>query len=175
MGEHMRNWSLVAAAAILFAASWVSGQDMPIPGEIQAPLFKKIFSYDKSLQETSEVIVFLLGSEDDEPSMIEMLKAFQGVCLVPTMVSASVLEEGVSPNTVIYLMPGADMEQIARFCADNGILSISGVPPLAEQGHVSISIDDNRGRPEIVVNLQRLKTEGHTLAADVLKLARVIQ
>jgi hypothetical protein len=176
MGKHMRNQSLIAAAAILFlAASWVHGQDMPIPGDIQAPLFKKIFSYDKSLQGSSEVIVFLLGSEADEPSMIEMIKAFQAVGLLPVMVNASVLEEDASPNTVVYLMPGADKELIAKFCADNEILSISGVPPLAEQGHVSISIDENGGNPQIVVNLQRLRTEGHTLAADVLKLARVIQ
>jgi hypothetical protein len=46
---------------------------------------------------------------------------------------------------------------------------------LAEQGHVSISIDEANERPQIVVNLQRLKTEGHTLSADVLKLAKVIR
>ncbi len=174
--EHMRNRSWVAASAILLlTVSWVDGQNMPISGEIQAPLFKKIFSYDKSLQGSSEIIVFFLGSKADEPSMIEMIKAFQDVGFLPAMVSASVLKEGVSPNTVVYLMPGADKEQSARFCADNGILSISGVPPLAEQGHVSISIDQSGGHPQIVVNLKRLRTEAHTLSADVLKLARVIQ
>ncbi len=167
--------SIAASAILWLAAGGLHGQDLPVPGELQAPLFKKVFSHDKALQGSTEIIVFLVGSQDDEPSMMEMLRAFQSVGLVPAMVSSGVLEENVSSNTVVYLMPGADKALVAQFCVENGILSISGLPPLAEEGHVSISIDKSEQQPRIIVNLQRLKAEGHTLSADVLKLAKVIR
>ena len=75
----------------------------------------------------------------------------------------------------VYLLPDVNTAQVKPFCTDGGILSISGVPSFADSGYVSVSIGEQDNRPQIIVNLSRLKSEGHQLSAELLKLARVIQ
>jgi hypothetical protein len=47
------------------------------------------------------------------------------------------------------------------------VLTISGLTTLAEEGHVSVSIGQGGGRPQIIVNMDRLQAEGHDLSADL--------
>lgn len=170
-----RGHRIVALATLLLSGAWLEGQDMPVPGDLQAPIFKKIFAYDNALRGSSEITVFFVGSEDDESSMGKLVEAFRAVGLFPAVVNTGTLEGDVAPNTVVYLMPGADTAQVAQFCAANKLLTISGVPSFAERGQVSISIGEQNQRPRIIVNMQRLKSEGHQVSADVLKLAQVIR
>jgi hypothetical protein len=53
-------------------------------------------------------------------------------------------------------------------------LSISGDPSLAASGDVSVSIGEVDARPQIIVNMSRLKAEGHELSAQLLKLAKIV-
>jgi hypothetical protein len=159
----------------MLSVGWLYGQEMPIPSDLQAPIFKKILTYDRALQGRSDIVVYLVGSESEQSSMQTLADAFRAVGLVPEIVNSGTLDGNASPSSVVYMMSGADKEQVAGYCAEKKILTISGVAPFAEQGHVAISIGEKGGRPLIIVNLPRLKVEGHELSSDVLKLAKVIK
>jgi hypothetical protein len=121
-------------------------------------------------------VVYLVGSEADETMMQSLADAFRGAGLIPEIVTTGILEGSLAASSsVVYMMPGADLEQVTQFCASTKLLTISGLPSFAEQGHVSVSIGKKDDRPQIIVNLSRLKTEEHDLSADVLKLAKIIR
>jgi hypothetical protein len=148
---------------------------MPIPGDLQSAMFKKIFSYDKTLQSVGEITVFIVGAEKDDQTVQELVKAFKNEGAFPAVIGAVPLEGPLPPSSVVYLFPEADLEVAKQVCGESGVLTISGDPSLVEQGHVSVAIGENGGKAEIIVNLPRLKEEGHELSAQLLKLARIIQ
>jgi hypothetical protein len=105
----------------------------------------------------------------------QLVKAFKNEGAFPAVIGAVPLEGPLPETSVVYLFPEADLEEAKQVCSGSGVLTISGSPSLVEQGHVSIAIGENGGKAEIVVNLPRLKQEGHELSSQLLKLARVIQ
>jgi len=84
---------------------------------------------------------------------------------------ASVADQG----NVVYLTPEADVSAVAVLCAEKRMLTVSGLPALAENGEVAIGIGGNDDAPEILVHLGRVKAEQHELSSELLSLARVIR
>lgn len=148
---------------------------MPVPGELQSAMFKKIFSYDRALQGAGEITVFILGAEKEDQAVQDLVKAFKRDGAFPAVLGFIPLEGPLSPTSVVYVFPDADHSVVKQVCSESGVLTISGVPSLVEQGHAAIGVGENGGKAEIIVNLPRLKEEGHDLSAQLLKLARVIQ
>jgi hypothetical protein len=148
---------------------------MSVATDVQASMFKKIFSYDRALSVGEGVAVLLIGSKEEKDTATALVKAFDEVGVFAAYLNTGVIDGDVRPNTVVYIMAGADNDQVEHFCADHGVLSISGLTTLVEQGHVSVSIGQTSQQPQIVVNMKRLQEERHDLSADLLKLARVIR
>lgn len=147
---------------------------MPVPGKVQGAIFKKIFGYDKQLRDKQKLVVLIIGGDGDEQAVQEIVTAFGGDGVSPAIADLESLSGPVS-DSVIYLMPDADVELARKYCTDHGVLSISGVPEFAEQGWVSVGLDVQGDRPEIVVNLQRLAAEGHSFSAEILRVSSVVR
>ncbi len=64
---------------------------------------------------------------------------------------------------------------VKSLCAQNGVLSISGVPSLAEEGNVSIGLGAESGKPRIIINLNRVKSENHELSAQLLESSKIVR
>jgi hypothetical protein len=162
-------------AALLITASAVGAETMSVPEEVQGAIFKKIFNYDKALRDVSQVTVFIVGADKDDPGLLELVKAFRDAGMFPAVAADVDLGGGISPESVVYLLPGADREVVKQHCIKAGVLTISGIPSFAEQGDVSVGLGKKGKGTEIIVNLQRLRAEAHELSADILRLARVIR
>ena len=167
----MRLWWMIAAVLCLSTGS-VRAEMMPVPVELQAEIFKRIFSYDKTLSGRLEITVFVVGEAVEKE---KILQAFRSVGVNSLPVSTESLSSQSSKPQAVYLLPGVEPAAVGRFCSDNRALSISGVPSLAGDGSVAVSIGTADNRPQIIVNMSRLKTEGHELSAQLLKLAKVVQ
>ena len=135
-----------------------------VPANLQAALFKKIFSFDKTLQ-SKGVDVAVLGASSDE-----IVAAFVGAGVNAKATGGNQVPGGVS---VVYVMPGVGA--INKQSAAKGVLSISGDVSNVESGKVAIAIGIEGGKPKIIINIAQLKSEGQELSADLLKIARVIQ
>ena len=136
-------------------------QDMAVPPNLQAALFKKIFAFNKTLTAKGNVEVAVIGAGADE-----VVSAFK-----EAGVNAKAVSE-IGSASVVYVMPGAVSPKAQS--ASKGVLSISGVPSNAEEGKVAVGIGVEGGKPKIIINMAQLKAEGQELSADLLKIAKVI-
>jgi hypothetical protein len=169
----IRRW--MVAAVLLLVTSSVGAEKMPVPFELQAELFKRIFSYDRALSDNESLVVFIVYAAEEPANKDELVQAFDRAGILSRFVRSANLQAQAERPSAVYLLPNVDTAQVELFCIDGGILSISGVPSFADSGHVSVSIGEQNNRPQIIVNLDRLKSESHQLSAELLKLARVVQ
>lgn len=167
----------MAAAWILAAPAMAK---TPVDAEQQSSMFKRIFSYDKSLRDSDKIVVLVVAADPSDGTVKDIEKVFKKSGLQPAVMPVSSLNDELastlSPeSTVVYVVEGIDYASVKDFAAAKGFLTISGMPSLAMLGHVSVSVDLVGTRPEVVVNIPRLETEGHELSSELLKLARVVR
>lgn len=135
-----------------------------VPANLQAALFKKIFSFNKTLQ-AKGVVVAVIGNSSDA-----IVSAFKDAGINAKAINGNQVPDGV---TVVYVMSGAPTPKTQS--AAKGVLSISGDAAYVEGGKVAIAIGNEDGKPKIIIHLGQLKAEGQELSPDLLKIARVIK
>jgi hypothetical protein len=170
---------LTASIAALLVTSFATAEP-PADAEQQSSMFKRIFSYDKHLRESDKIVVLVVAVDASNEDAQSVASVFRAKGLFPAVVSVSSLNDDLtatlsSESTVVYVVEGVDYDSVTSFAESKGFLTISGLPSLAEEGHVSVAVGVHGNRPEIVVNLPRLGTEGHELSAELLKLARIVR
>jgi hypothetical protein len=171
------DWSparkLSRLALLLLASAAAAAQTMPVPLNRQTVMFKRVFEYDRTLGGKSpRVLVVHDGGMED---LHDLLASFEFAKIEAVPVHYSQLGERINGATVAYILPGVPAATYLDRCAENAVLTISGLPSLVQKGHVSIAIGAGQGRAEILVHLGRLKAEKHDISAELLKLARVLQ
>lgn len=156
-----KNICLMILCLVGFMTADSFSQDMAVPVNLQAALFKKIFSFDKTLSGKGiEVAVIGGGGE-------AMVSAFKDAGINAKVVSGDI----PASSSVVYLMPGAPKSQSSQ----KKILSISGVTSYVEDGRVAIGLGVEGGKPRIIINVKQLKSEGQDLNSDILNIAKIIQ
>ena len=123
----------------------------------------------------SDLQLFVVYTGDPSGDIGDIVWAFQEVGLNPSATSDVELPDKITPASVVYLAPGVDTAGVKTICEANRVLTISGMPKLAEKGEVSIGLGTRDNKPEIVVHLDRVKAEGHELSSELLRLSRVIR
>ena len=147
-------------------------EDLSVPPDLQVAIFKKVFSYDKSIQEGS--LKMLVAFSDSSTAVKDqMVKAFRDSGVIVSAAKGDQLSGSVSGISVLYVLPGVSGAR--QVCQKNGILCITGTPSLVESGEASVGLSLLDNKPKILVHLKELKAEGHDLSANLLQLARVIQ
>ena len=136
----------------------ISAQD--VPANLQAALFKKIFSFDKTLTGGAEVAVIGSSSEG-------IVSAFKAAGINAKS------SDNLAGANVVYVMPGAPSPKDQT--GAKGILSISGDASYAESGKVAIGLGIEGGKPQIIIHMGQLKAEKHEFSPELLKIAKVIQ
>jgi len=137
-------------------------QEMAVPANLQAALFKKIFSFDKTLAAKGNVEVAVIGAGADE-----VVSAFKDAG-----VNAKAAAD-IGGASVVYVMPGTASPKAQS--ASKGVLSISRVTSYVAEGKLALGLGVEGGKPKIIINMAQLKAEGQELSADLLKIAKVIQ
>lgn len=194
MRRQTLKW-LTIVAAIVLRPCFVQGSGS-VTAAGQGEVFKKVLAYDRTFQRARELHIFIVGAAKGDAEVNALAEGFRAVGIQPTVVwvgesielrsedrIAVVSSEGgvhtderwTLKNSVVYLLPGMEPTDVKRFCADAGVLSISGTAALAEAGDVSVSTDPEAGGSQIVVNLRRMREEKHELSAELLRIARVVR
>jgi hypothetical protein len=141
----------------------IIAQDVPV--NLQAALFKKIFSFDKTLQAKGSFEVAVLGTGGDG-----VASAFKEAGINAKAIAGEQVPGGFA---VVYVMPGITSTKSQT--SSKGVLSISGESSFVENGKVAIAIGTEGGKPKIIVNMGQLKAEGQELSSELLKISKVIQ
>jgi hypothetical protein len=170
---------LIASAIVFGTGAHRAAAEMVDPVR-QGDMFKRIFSYDKDLRGAQKIVVIIVGETRSGAEVDKVAAVFREKGFFPAVITANDLGEDLAStlnrqSAVLYVMPGIAYDTVKEFAEKKGFLSISGVSTLAEAGHVAVGVGVAGGKPEIVVNLPRLTTEGHELSSELLNLARVIR
>lgn len=167
----MKYTFLLTLALLVVLAGWgmpAASQPMPVPAQLQAAIFKKVITLDRTLtaRQSAKILVVHSGSGADE-----VVDAFKAAGLTASAVAEGQLAGAIAGADIIYLMPGTSGAALSK---SKGVLSLTGVPATVESGQAAIGVGLKDGKPEIIVHMGQLKAEGHDISADLLKLARVI-
>lgn len=141
-----------------------------MPVNLHVVLLKKVFSLCKTLQgkQIKVVIVFT-----DASSIIkdEALNGFLAIGIQASACKPNQIAREASDADVIYIAPGAVAAQ--KFCEEKGILSVTGMPTLVENGQSTVAIGIEAGKPKVFIHLPRAKIEKQEFSSDLFKVARL--
>lgn len=171
MRSFLRFTIFAAALGILCSAAKLHAQDMPVPAKIQVAIFKKIFPMNASISGGAKVLVAYAGASSGIKD--DIVKQFADAGIEAKAVEAGAVSGAIEGYNVVYIAPGATSAK--GVCASKKVLSVSGVPEYAEGGDCSIAIGTEGGKPKIIVNAGRAKTEDQKLSSQLLGLAKVVQ
>ena len=156
----------------LYPIPTLLSQDMPVPIHVQAQLFKKIFSYSLSFSDPANPKIVIVEPTPGAGTPIQ--DAFTKLKLDKTQLMS--LEEFISSNgkgfEIAYICPGTKTDKLRKVFTSGKILSVSGVPGYYESGIVSVSLTLKNNKSQILVNVDRAKSEGHRFSASFLKMTQ---
>jgi hypothetical protein len=151
-------------------AGALTAQHMAVPANLQTAIFKKIFGFDKTLQDKGRIEVAVIYG--DVAAKDAIVAAFNDLGIPAVPIKSDQAGSGIGSATVVYVTPGGVPPK--QLCINNQILSISGVPSFVENGQVSIGLSVEGGKPKIIIHRGQLKAEGQELAKEILSMAKVI-
>jgi hypothetical protein len=139
--------------------------------DLQAVLLQRVFGYDEALAGTPVKLMLVGGGSAEELKGLEA--AFGRVTITATQVPEADAARRAKEFNVIHLSREAPGELLAA-CERQKLLTVTTNERVIMAGGASVAVVIANGRPTVVVHSARLKTEGHKLAASLLKLAKVI-
>jgi hypothetical protein len=168
----MRKRGIVLLACwMVLSAGILVAQRMAVPVNLQVAIFKKILAFDKTLQSKGRIeVAVIYGDAAVKDAVIE---AFKDVGISAFPLRSDQVSQGIRNATVVYIVPGGVPPR--QICIKNQILSISGISSFVESGQVSVGLSVDGGKPKILINKVELDEEGHVLADEVLKMAKIVQ
>jgi hypothetical protein len=168
MKSRLAALALILNGLILFSLA----EDMPVPTDLQGAIFKKVFSFDRSIPEgAAKIVVAYTDSSAEQKDHI--VKAFKDCGVAASAIKADQVSGSIAGANVLYILPGVFGAR--QICQKNRILCITGIPSLVESGEASIGLAIVDNKPKILVHLRELKAEGQELSANLLQLAKIIQ
>ena len=164
----------VCAWILLGQVYRVTAQD--VPGNLQAAIFAKVFSYDKTIRKLDgEYRVVIVASNEHQAEAKKLVGHFARIKVAARLATISSISQEITNASAVYVFSADQAAAIEKLCVRHKVLSISGIADLAEDGRVAVSIGISNRKPQIVINFARTKREGQAFSAQLLKLARVLK
>lgn len=169
--------SLVPLIVLLVASASVATAAPAIPPKLQAALYKRILAYDKTLTAkgvTKATITVIHADSGAAPD--GLVSALSSAGFSVRTFGASQAATALNDTHVAYIMDGVPVSAFKTIAATKKVLTISSTADMVEAGDTAVGLGlKSDGRPQIIVHMQRLQDEGHSLAANLMSLARIIR
>ncbi len=176
---------------LLFSSA--HSQTMDIPVETQFPIFMKILTYDRNLQQRGKdgLNILIVYQKNFRTSFLtqETIKEVLRKININKVENISIkfsyldidefsLQSEISRDKInaIYLCPlrGVSLESITSITRDRGVLSFTGISDYVESG-IAIGFKLKSERTQIIINLTAAKAERADFSSQLLKLCKVIE
>jgi hypothetical protein len=183
---------LATLAALLMISELVRADDQVVPIQLEAQLFAKVLTYDKSFPERAGSLarVLLVAKKDHADSMrvasqmqsaLKPMAQIGGVSheeIVVIFGGAPGLAELVKASgaAAVFFGPGFDddIEAIAKALDGQDVLTAGSVPEYVPHGIV-LGFDIVSGSPKLLVHLTQAKRQRIVLRAELLRMARIFE
>lgn len=178
---------------ILFLFQTLFAQTVEVPVDIQFPIFLKILTFDRKLQQRGKNGLNMLIIYQKNFRSSYLIKEEIGKILtrldinkiesIPIKYSFIDIDETnlhsalAKYNTnLIYICPlrGVPVESITKITREGGVLSFTGVPEYVESG-VSVGIELKGEKPHIMINLASAKAEQAEFSSQLLRVAKILE
>ncbi|MBP7865337.1 MAG: DUF4154 domain-containing protein [Acidobacteria bacterium] len=173
----MRSLGLLLPCLICLTLP-VRAQEETSP-DIQAITFTKIFSYVKTLKGKSPGVIAIVDGGDGAGGARAIAEAFRreidrsGLSRRFRVSQLPVDRLDPASTDVCYIGSVSGARGVESFCLRNKVLTITSSPEVMKRGMVSILVGLSDNKLKIVVNMSRLRSEGHEISAELLDLPRV--
>lgn len=171
----------------------VLSQTMDIPVETQFPIFMKILTYDRNLQQRGKdgLNILIVYQKNFRTSFLtqETIKEVLRKTNINKVENISIkfsyldidefsLQSAISRDkiNVIYLCPlrGISLESITSITRERGVLSFTSVPDYVDSG-IAIGLELKGERTQIIINITAAKAEQTDFSSQLLKFCKVIE
>jgi hypothetical protein len=185
-----RTMIVALAAALLTSAASprvVAAQEMEIPVSLQVPLFLKVISFDRQRVQNEPTLVvgvaFQSGFRLSSVTREDAERAFRStsdrkIKVVAIDLDRDNLDDLIAQHRVslLYVAPlrAYSIRSIADAAATAHATTITGVSQYVTQG-LSVGARLQSDRPKLLINLAAAKKSGANFAAELLKLAQVVE
>ncbi len=167
----------------------VEASDNNIPVEMQAAIFLKALSYDKTITNSnqSQINIGIIvnpesnKSKSNKDNFIENINSSKSGISTKSINTFSVNISSINDMkkynlNILYLTPDlGSLEEVSKIAKENKTLTWSSDPKNVRNGFASMGVMNKNNRPKIIVNLKNAKQEGHEISSQLLKLSEIIE
>ncbi len=167
---------MVSGPGVLFALLAVAAAP-EVPIDLQAAVFTKALRYDRTISESGKTALALVVAAADptDARARRLAEAFRQLGLTVRVAGPGELEGARGDAVAVYVFAGGPVDEVARVCRANRLLSLTGHVPWVEGGQVAVGLEvSDAGKAKIVIHRQRLEAEGHRFPATLLTIARIV-
>lgn len=159
--------SLLAFVVTLFAAGHVRAQDLDVPANLQAAIFKKVFAYVKIGPPKITVVHSAAGAKSKD----DLLTQFKNVGL-----EADAVEEASAAKAtgnVIYLVPGVSSAVSKKVGSKKFIITCS--KDFITDGAAMMAIINAGGKPSLLANTTSIGGAGIEVDPQLFRIASQVK
>ncbi len=166
-----RNMILFLLVLFIFLTLPVCAESYgKVPEKLQAALFVKILVMSREISNRDEISIYVVNA----PEAAAELRKAVGLSIGKSVIRS--VEEGRGiPSfrpSVLYIGENTDTQRLIRYCRENRVLSMTGSPPLVEQG-VTLGVCMDGEKPGILLNVTASKAENITWNPTLLKISKL--
>jgi TonB family protein len=137
-------------------------------------MFEKVFGFDRTLDRRS-LQVLILRHEPSDAALAELQRGFLRAGVRAEVVPIAAALGRLGPGVVVYVSPEHATPEVMERLSGARVLTITGEPALVEAGRAAVSLEEEEGRTQVVLNPERLGAEGHSFEAQMMKVARLVR
>ena len=189
--HRLRLSSAVAfCVALLLGTSVLDAQEMPTPVSLQVSFALRVLEFDRARSDAERgeivfAVVFQRQNRESRRAMEELEAAIETLEPGPGRVrmvaidleQTTDLQEALKSESfdMVYVAPlrAVAMGLITVATRAEDLLTITGVPEYVQEG-LAVGIDEQGGKPRLLINLEAARDEGADLSSQLLKLARQV-
>lgn len=182
---------VITNITVFLFAFVLSAQNINVQISVQIPIFTKILSFERSISENSNPNIVIgvvyqkfAYSKQSKDAVIEAFSknSYSGKKRISVKEieanTISDLSNGITNNKpdVILLVPlrSIEIEKVLELTKKNHILSMTLCPEYVTKNKVSVAIDVQGDKPQILINLNTSKAEGADFSSQLLKLSKIV-
>ncbi len=165
---------IIAAFFVADMSSVMAAPASEVPVALRAAIFSKILQSTPKLHEQGIRLLTVFDS-DQLPHIPALRTAFEELGISAKFVAVENLDTELTWATAVYVFSLQRSKNIGEITRSKGLLSLSSHKVAVTSGQISVGVILNKNRPQIVVHLPKLRSEGYDLPAKLLKLAIIFR
>ena len=157
---------------ILFFCTEVSAQKNA-PASIAAALTYKVIKYEKTIESSGEISIYVLGAVDIQSELEKGIDKEIGGSILKSVDGGEGLP--ASKPSVLFVGSESKLNTAINYSREHKVLTVTNIPGLVTSGvTLGIGIGDD-GKPCILINLTSSVEENLNWNAAIMKVAKTIK